>query len=64
MSDTSMATPVTTGALAVLLSRDVIYKNLARTSARAKYARAILEDAALSIDLAQQYQGDGLSRAE
>jgi subtilisin family serine protease len=64
MSGTSMATPVTTGALAVLLSRDVIYKNLARTSARPKYARAILEDAALSIDLAQQYQGDGLSRAQ
>ncbi|MCI9865754.1 S8 family serine peptidase [Rhizobium skierniewicense] len=64
MSGTSMATPVTTGALAVLLSRDVIYKNLARTSARTKYARAILENAALSIDLAQQYQGDGLSRAQ
>lgn len=63
MSGTSMATPVTTGALVVMLSRDAIYKSLQRTSARAKYARAKLEGAALSIGLAQPYQGDGLSRA-
>ncbi len=64
MSGTSMATPVTTGALAVMLSRDAIYTSLQRTSARAKYARAILEQSALTIGLPPQYQGNGLSRAQ
>lgn len=63
MSGTSMATPVTTGALAAMLSRDAIYRSLQRTPARAKYARSKLEGAALSIGLAQPYQGEGLSRA-
>lgn len=63
MSGTSMATPVTTGALAAMLSRDAIYRSLQRTQARAKYARSRLEGAALSIGLVQPYQGQGLSRA-
>lgn len=64
MSGTSMATPVTTGALAVLLSRDAIYTSLQRTSARADYARTMLEQSAINIGLAQQYQGHGLSRTQ
>ncbi|KQO76850.1 S8 family serine peptidase [Rhizobium sp. Leaf262] len=63
MSGTSMATPVTTGALAARLSQDAVYNTLQRTSARAKYARSILEQSALNIGLAQQYQGHGLSRS-
>ncbi|MDQ0454750.1 S8 family serine peptidase [Rhizobium paknamense] len=63
MSGTSMATPVTTAALAVLLSQDPIFRTLARCKERADYARSLLETHAFNLGLAPQYQGKGLSRA-
>lgn len=62
MSGTSMASPLVTAALAVLLSEDPMYRSLPRGLARATYARSILFANAITLGLNPYYQGVGLVR--
>ncbi|MBN1204737.1 MAG: S8 family serine peptidase [Myxococcaceae bacterium] len=62
MSGTSMSAPLTTGALAVLLSEDPVYRQLPRDWSRAAYARAALGRGARQLGLSPLYEGSGLAR--
>lgn len=59
-SGTSLASAVTTGVLASLLSKNRIYNNLERNEKRADYARSILKKSCMDIGLKEQFQGYGL----
>lgn len=63
MSGTSMSSPMTAAVLARLLAADKTYGGLARTAARAAYAKQLLALRALSVGLDSLYQGNGLARA-
>jgi subtilisin family serine protease len=62
MSGTSMASPLVTGVLANLLSRDPAYRSLGRTAARAAYARALLNARAIPVLNNRLYEGNGMAR--
>ncbi|MCY1079427.1 S8 family peptidase [Archangium lansingense] len=62
LSGTSMAAPVATATLAVLLSEDARYKELPRDEFRAAYARTALLRNLISIGLNPMYQGWGVVR--
>jgi subtilisin family serine protease len=60
MGGTSMATPMTAGALALALSTDRAYGALPRGAARSAHAASRLKGLAKSIGLQAQYQGQGV----
>lgn len=62
MSGTSMACPVATATLAVLLSKDAAYKAMNPDAQRAGRARQIFQTRLVNLGLAQVYQGGGLVR--
>jgi subtilisin len=62
MDGTSMASPSTCAALAVLLSADPTYLELPRNETRSAMAREILRKRCRDIGLAARYQGSGLPR--
>ena len=62
MDGTSMASPVASGALAVLLSRDAAYLQFPRNSRRTQAARSILRRSSHDVGLPNDYQGSGMPR--
>ena len=60
LDGTSMACPATTGALAVLLSRDAAYRVLPRDRSRSDAARRILTAALRDVSLPPTYAGRGI----
>lgn len=63
MSGTSLASPLTTGVLASILSRDSFYAGLPRGVERADYARYALMHNLVNLGLAPWYQGCGAAHA-
>lgn len=63
MSGTSLAAPLTTGVLAMLLSRDPYYAGLPRGAARADYARQLLGWHLVNLGVSPWYQGCGAAYA-
>jgi subtilisin len=60
MDGTSMASPAACGTLAVILSRDKIYRSLARNSTRSKRASLLLAQHSKPFGLAVMFEGRGL----
>lgn len=60
MDGTSMASPATCGALAVMLSKDATYKSLPRDLSRAKRASLVFSQHCKPFGLAVKYEGRGL----
>jgi len=61
MDGTSMASPLVTGVMAVLLSRSNGFTSLPRGDARARAARAILRKSCRDVGLEAVYQGAGIA---
>jgi subtilisin family serine protease len=62
LSGTSMACPVATASLAVLLSKDDGYQAMNADAQRTWRARQIFQSKLMNIGLVQPYQGGGLAR--
>lgn len=62
MTGTSMAAPLVSGVLAVLLARDEGYAHMPRNSSRAARAREILNASRRTLDLPEEFQGGGIPR--
>jgi subtilisin family serine protease len=60
MTGTSMASPCVCGCLAVVLSKDQVYRGLPRSSARAERAALALATVLRSLGLNPSYQGGGV----
>ncbi len=60
MDGSSMASPVVSGALAVRLSRDAVYRALPRDARRTEMARRSLTDALRTVGLPSEYEGRGM----
>ena len=60
MNGTSMASPVTAAALAIILARDAAFEGMARNADRARYARMLLQAHCVPLGLPAVYEGRGM----
>lgn len=60
MDGSSMASPVVSGALAVCLSRNPVYRALPRDAQRTTMARKLLTDTLRAVGLPPEYEGRGM----
>ncbi|HSL83052.1 MAG TPA: S8 family serine peptidase, partial [Thermoanaerobaculia bacterium] len=60
ISGTSMATPIASGALAILLARDRLYLEMGPTRKRAEYAIEVLLRSCRDLGFSKDRQGAGL----